>query len=94
MKISEVKTTAKNVSLEAIVKGKGDVRDVNTRFGATRVSECVIEDESGEIILVLWGDQIDFVKEGDRIRVENAYVKEWQGKLQLNVGRSGKIEVV
>ena len=94
MKISDVKTTASNVSLEAVVAQKGEPRDVNTRMGATRVAECNIEDDSGTTILVLWGDQIDLVKEGDKIKITNGYVKEWQGNLQINIGKFGKIEVV
>ena len=93
MKISDVNTTAKNATLEATVTAKFDAREVNTRMGATKVAECTIEDDSGSITLVLWGDQIDMVKEGDKIKITNAYVKEWNGNLQLNVGKSGKIEV-
>jgi len=94
MKISDVKTTTQKVVLEAKVAVKGDSREVNTRMGATRVVECTLEDESGTMILVLWGEQADLVKEGDMIRVSNGYVKEWNGALQLNVGKFGKIEVI
>ncbi|MBI2583752.1 MAG: DNA-binding protein [Candidatus Aenigmarchaeota archaeon] len=93
MKIFDVKTTAQNVSIEGMLAIKGEPREVNTRMGATKVAECTIEDDSGTITLVLWGDQIDLVKEGDKIKISNGYVKEWNGALQLNVGKFGKIEV-
>ena len=94
MKISEILTTGANVSLEARVTEKGGSRDVNTRFGATRVTEVTLEDDSGKIILVLWGDQIEKVSRGDVIQIQSAYVKEWNGSLQLNVGKFGKITVI
>jgi replication factor A1 len=94
MKISEILTTSANVSLEAKVAGKSESRDVNTRFGATRVAEATLEDDSGKIVLVLWGDQIEKVSTGDRIQIQNAYVKEWNGSLQLNIGKFGKITVL
>ena len=94
MKISDIKTTTDKVNLEAKILEKGEPREVNTARGPTRVAECTLEDDSGTIILVLWGDQIDSVKEGDKIRVSNGYVKEWNGALQVNAGKFGKIEVV
>ena len=34
------------------------------------------------------------VNPGDRIKIENGYVSEWQGEMQLTSGRLGKIEVI
>ncbi len=94
MKIAELTATSRKVSINATVTQKGEPRDVNTRYGATRVCECVIEDESGNMKLVLWGDECDSVKEGDRIKIENGYIREWNGEIQLNVGKYGKLEVL
>ncbi len=94
MKISDLKTGDAKVTVEGAVVEKGDARDVNTKFGQTQVCECVIEDDSGTITLVLWGDQIKDVKEGDRVRVENGYIKEWNNSMQLNVGKFGKVKVL
>jgi ssDNA-binding replication factor A large subunit len=94
MKISELKTGDAKVTIEGAVVEKGEVRDVNTKFGQTQVCECVIEDDSGVITLVLWGDQIKEVAEGDRVRVENGYIKEWNNSMQLNVGKFGKVKAL
>jgi replication factor A1 len=94
MKICEILTTSATVSLDAKVIGKSETRDVNTRIGAARVAEVTLEDDSGTIVLVLWGDQIEKVSVGNQIRIEKAYVKEWNGSLQLNVGKFGKITVI
>jgi ssDNA-binding replication factor A large subunit len=92
MKISELKTGDANVTVEGVIAEKGEVREVNTKFGQTQICEAVIEDDSGVITLVLWGDQIKDVQQGDKVRVENGYVKEWNNSMQLNVGKFGKIK--
>jgi len=94
MKIADLKTGDAKVNVEGHVVEKGDVRDVNTKFGQTQVCECVIEDDSGVITLVLWGDQIKDIAQGDNVRVENGYVKEWNNSMQLNVGKFGKVKAL
>lgn len=94
MKISELKTGDSKVTVEGAIAQKGEVRDVNTKFGQTQVCEAVLEDDSGVITLVLWGEQIKDINEGDRVKIENGYVKEWNNSMQLNVGKFGKIKVL
>ena len=53
---------------------------------------ALIEDETGSMKLTLWGNQIDKVKKGDKIRITGGYVKEFNGELFLNVGRNGTLE--
>jgi ssDNA-binding replication factor A large subunit len=45
-------------------------------------------------MLNLWRDQVDLVKPGDLIKVENAFAKEFRDRVELNVGRSGRIVVL
>jgi len=94
MKLSDIKHDTRRVMLTAKVVEKREPREVNTRYGATMVCEAVIEDETGTMILVLWGDEVEKVSEGDTVKIENGYVREWNGSLQLNVGKFGKLNVV
>ena len=94
MDIKELSATSSKVDVEATVTQKGESREVNTRYGRTKVTECTVEDESGSIVLVLWGDDADKINEGDKIKIENGYVKEWNSVLQLNVGKYGKMTVL
>ncbi|MFW5852509.1 MAG: OB-fold nucleic acid binding domain-containing protein [Nanoarchaeota archaeon] len=48
-----------------------------------------LTDDTGEIDLILWNDNIDKVKEGITYRFEG-YIKEFQGKKQITV-QKGKI---
>jgi replication factor A1 len=93
MKISELTLDSKRVDLDAVVIEKREPRNVNTRFGPMRVADITIEDESGRITLVLWGENIDKINEGDHIQIRNGYITEWNGNLQLNVGKFGKLIV-
>ncbi len=94
MNISEINVNSRKVSIEAVVTEKEEPRDISTRYGATKISNARVEDESGNIKLVLWGDETEKVKEGDKIRIENGFVKEWNGELQLSVGKYGKLTVL
>lgn len=94
MNISEINMDSRKVTVEAKVVEKEEPRDINTRYGATRIANAKIEDSSGSIKLVLWGDETEKVKEGDKIKIENGFVKEWDGELQLSIGKYGKLTVL
>ncbi|MFA4820360.1 MAG: OB-fold nucleic acid binding domain-containing protein [Candidatus Aenigmatarchaeota archaeon] len=94
MKISDLKDGAGKVDIEAKVIEKEAAREINTKFGRTKVCNTVLEDDSGTVVLVLWGDDIEKINQGDTVKIENGYTKEWNGTLQLNVGKYGKISVV
>lgn len=94
MKISEISAGSKKVNIEASVTSMDEPREINTRFGQTKVANATIEDESGSMKLVLWGDETEKCKEGDKIKIENGYIKEWNGELQLSVGKFGKLTVL
>ncbi|MEM7821192.1 MAG: OB-fold nucleic acid binding domain-containing protein [Candidatus Aenigmatarchaeota archaeon] len=94
MKINEIKRGMSNVSVEGRVINIEEEREVMTKFGRRRVANASIEDETGEITLSLWQEQIDRIKEGDNVSISGAFVTEFRGKLQLNIPRSGKIEIL
>lgn len=93
MKISEIQKGMSNISIEGKVIDISDPREVNTRYGKKSVADAMIEDDSGEIKLSLWENQINEIRIGDKISVEGGYVTEFRDVLQLNIPRSGKIEV-
>jgi hypothetical protein len=94
LKINEIESGMNGVSMEGKIIEKSDPRNVNTRYGQRSVAEVILEDETGTIHLSLWEQQIDLVNVGDRVRITGAYVTEYRDVLQLNIPRSGTIEVV
>jgi len=94
MKIAEVKQGMSSVSVKGKVIDVSEPREVNTRYGTRRVADAVIEDDSGQIKLSLWENQIDSVAIGDTVAVSGAYITVFRDQTQLNIPRSGKLEVV
>ena len=92
MKISDLKGEVSKVDVEGEVIEKGEVRTVNLRAGGTStVADATIKDDSGTIKLSLWGEQINSVDVGDKVKIENGYTKAFRGEVQLNIGRYGKM---
>lgn len=93
MKIGEIQNGASDVSIEGTVVEVGEPREVRTRFGPKRVADAIIEDDTGRIKLSLWEDNIDKVKQGQKITLAGCYVTEWNGTLQLNMTRQATMEL-
>jgi len=94
MKISELTQGTGNVEIEAEIVGIEDTREINKMGRNLRVANATIRDDSGTMTLVLWNDAIDKVREGSKIKITNGYVNTWQSKLQLTLGKFGKMEVL
>lgn len=94
MKISDLKPQMGNVDIEVKVKEIKEPREFQ-KYGRTgRVATAVVEDDSGEIELSLWNNQIDEVNVGDKLKISNGYVSEWQNKPQLTTGKFGTLTII
>lgn len=93
VKIGELKSGMSGISVQGKVVDISETRNVQTRYGQKTVADAVIEDETGQISLTLWEDNINTVSVGDTVSVNGAFTTQFRDKLQLNVPRSGKIEV-
>ena len=95
MKIKELRSGMKKVDVDVNVVEVSDPREVVTRYGEShRVATAVVSDDTGTIKLSLWDANIDEVKVGDKVKIENGYVTTFRNENQLNVGRFGKLTVV
>ena len=94
MAIKDLKIRQGNVDVVVDIVDVGEVREFE-KFGRSgRVATAVAKDESGDIKLTLWNEQIDQVKAGDKVHITNGYVSEWQGEPQLTTVKMGKLEIV
>jgi replication factor A1 len=95
MKISELKAGMRNVSVTGKVDSVGEPRTVNLKAGGTNdVADAIISDESGSIKLSLWGEDINKVRAGDRVSIENGYINTFKGENSINIGKFGKLSKV
>ncbi len=94
MKIVEISVNQNRIDIEAKIIEVSPVKEFS-KFGKIgKVCTAILEDDSGKIQLTLWDEQTELVKKGDKVKITNAYVKEWQGEKQLNTGRYGAIEIL
>ena len=96
MKINELRDGSRKVDIEANVIQKSETREVRSKYTneTFRVADATIEDETGTITLTLWNEQTEQVNVGDRVRIENGYIKSFRGELQLNSGKYGTLTVL
>ncbi len=94
MQIKDLKPKQGNVDIIVDVVDVGTPREFQ-KFGKPgKVATAIAKDETGDIKLTLWNEDIEKVKSGDKVHLTNGYVNEWQGEMQLTTGRMGKLEVV
>ena len=83
----------RTATIEASVDRLEPIREVEQRTGGQKkVRNGVLRDETGEISIVLWGDEVQLITEGDKIRIVEGWVKDYQGKAQISLGRTGRVE--
>ena len=95
MNISQLKAQQKSVKLDKVrVVELSPVKEFQRMGEPGKVCNALIKDDTGRASLTLWNDEIEAVKEGDNLEIEDAMVKSWQGYLQVNLGRTGKFKVL
>lgn len=90
--VSELNTGQGNVDVEGTVTEVGEKRTFNKFGKELTVVNAMLKDDSGSIKLSLWNEDAERFKEGDKIKIVNGYVTEFQGEKQLTSGKFGRIE--
>ncbi|MFX1293511.1 MAG: single-stranded DNA-binding protein [Promethearchaeota archaeon] len=81
----KVKCGNKNEEREVISKKTGDT---------LRVTEALVGDATGCILLTLWNDDIDKAQEDSVYKLDNVYTTIFRGSLRLNIGKYGNMEEI
>lgn len=67
-------------------------REITTKFGKqVRVCNAIVKDETGEIKLTLWNEQIEAIQGHPKLEIRNGWVSEFKGELQITAGKKGEI---
>jgi replication factor A1 len=93
MFIKDLQPRQTNVDVEGEVLELSDVREFNKYGKQGKVATALIKDGTGKVKLSLWNEQIEKVHPGDTVKIQNGYVSEFQGELQLTTGKFGTLEV-
>ncbi len=83
-----------NATIEATITAISPVRDVSTSRGPARVADATLQDETGTITLTLWNDEAGRYSVGQKVKITDGWVKDFRGKLQISIGRSGTIQIL
>lgn len=91
--IKELSTDMNRIIVEGEIIEKAIPRTVRSRrrWQSLTVTEATLKDDSDDIVLILWNEQIKQCVVGDRVRIEGGYIKVYRGIRQLNVGKTGKL---
>ena len=94
--IKEAKVQRNNIDVEGTIRDISDPRNVNTKYGATQVCDAYLEDDAGERIKIsLWGDDIQKVKNNDKVSIKGGYTNTFRNEVQLNIPKkSGELKVI
>jgi ssDNA-binding replication factor A large subunit len=80
-------------TFEAVVAKLEPPREIEQRNGGkTQVRNGTLQDGTGEISIVLWGKEVEMVAVGDKIRIVEGWVKEYKGRPEISLGRTGRVE--
>ena len=93
--IQDLRAGMNHVSLKAKVLEVTQPKQVFTRYGNyASLAKAVIEDNTGQIKLCLWNDQIDAVSAGTTVQIENARTSTFKGERQLSLGKTGTVSSI
>ena len=89
-KITELVPFQRRVNVLFKVLKKGYIRRI--RKNGKSVSECLIADDTGSILLTVWDEDIEMLETGEYFALYGGYVNIHNNKLKLNKSRYGEIE--
>ncbi|MHA1960142.1 MAG: hypothetical protein ACW99U_07930 [Candidatus Thorarchaeota archaeon] len=96
VKLSEVQGGEPVSDLVVRVMKVAPPRMIRTKTGRmTQLREVLVADETGTLILSLWGfGEGNALSAGKVIKIVDGWAKEWKGKIQLSLGRSGHFDEI
>ena len=95
-KIEDLQPPEENITVIFEVVEKGEIRDIYKRHsGETHhVCDFKVADDTAQIILTLWQDDIDATEVGQTYKLENGFTNLFNNRLRITKGRSGELSTV
>lgn len=91
VKIAHIRAGMRNMEIIGRLVEVGKPVQISTRYGLAMMAKAKLRDDTGEMVLNLWRQQIDVAKEGELVILQNAFAREFSGVVELNIGADGKI---
>ena len=96
MKVSSLKPDLRNLNLIVKIVNIGTSRSISSKRDNSQhlISDALVGDENGSVVLTLWDDQINRFKSNEVIEIKGGYTTLFKGSLRLNIGRGRNIDKV
>jgi len=99
LKVSDLRAGLKNVDLIVSVKKIFSEKKFEKNQKKGRIINLIVADDTAEIRLSLWHKDTELIEKlhierGNKLKLSNCIVTEYNGKIQLSLGYNGKIEVI
>ncbi len=96
LKIKDILIGMRSLAIAGKVQKRFPVAEFTTENRQGRVGSFVMGDETGVIRVVLWNNQADKlgnIKEGDIVKIEEAYVRDNNGRTEAHLGEKGLLRI-
>jgi len=94
--IKDIADGQKNVEVTGKIIEISPEKEFNRKDGSTgKIASITIGDNTGITRLTLWNDKTDLIeglKKGDVVKIENAFSRKWNDKVELNSGSELSID--
>ncbi|MFH1224377.1 MAG: hypothetical protein V1676_01090 [Candidatus Diapherotrites archaeon] len=92
--VAELRPFSKKVDLVVKVLEKNEVREVTSKLDNSqhKVTEALVADATGSVLLTLWDDAIEKVEIGKSYAITNGYTSTFKDSVRLNIGRYGEFK--
>lgn len=94
MKAEKVKPGMRNIDLDLELVEMQEPHHFENEDGEGRVVTAIGKDDSGEVKISLWNEEIDKVDEGDKVKIESGYARLFQNEVHVSVGQYGELKVL
>ena len=94
MKISELQPNQGKIDIEVEIVSLDEPKEFEKFGNKGKVANAMVKDDSGEIKMSFWNQDIEKISPGMKIKITNGYVSEFKGEKQLSAGKFGTLEVL
>jgi replication factor A1 len=93
LQIKDLKPGMKNINLKAKITHITQPQTVTTRYGnQATIANATLTDQTGQINLTLWNNQIQAVTTGQTIQIQNATIQTYKNQKQLHLNKNTTLQ--
>lgn len=91
----QAKQMRNKINIQGVIERKSEKRMINKKDGGTvETCDAYLTDEVGDVKIQFWGDEVNTIKDGMNIRIENGYTNSFKGEISLSKGKYGNMIIL